>query len=210
MKKVYLAGSSVGYLNWIFKIGYELTKNLKEANLVFFTGGEDVSPSLYGEKANPTIYSNEYRDKLEVEIYKQALNWGIPMIGVCRGGQLITVMNGGKLVQDMEHPSFHDIETIDGRTMKVTSSHHNQFLVEEKLTGLKEGVDYDLLGWTKKLSKYHYGTKEDYKFPDNYREPEIILWHKTKQLSIQPHPEWMEMESPFVKYCQEIIKLINP
>jgi len=207
-KKVFLVGNSFDYLNWIEAIGFERTKDLAQANLVFFTGGEDVHPNLYGQKPHHTVFANSARDAFEMKAFNQAIKLNIPMVGVCRGGQFLTVMNGGKLVQDMSHPSRHNISTINGESMLVTSSHHNQFLVEESITGLKENEDYTLMGWTTKLSPYHFGEVNDYKFPADYKEPEVILWNKVNHLSIQPHPEWMDLNCPFIKWCQELVQII--
>ena len=73
-----------------------------------FTGGQDVSPSLYGEDARPTCGEIcQARDECEKELLRLALERDKPILGICRGIQLINVALGGSLYQDLptEHPS---------------------------------------------------------------------------------------------------------
>jgi hypothetical protein len=68
--RVYVVGNDVNYANWLPNI--KIVKTLKSADLVLFTGGEDVDPSLYGEPKHPFTGSNLERDLYEQKIYKQA------------------------------------------------------------------------------------------------------------------------------------------
>ena len=65
--KVYIVGRSRSYASWISG-EFELVQNIKEANLAIFTGGEDVSPELYGD-TNVSSYDNPSRDLREVREY---------------------------------------------------------------------------------------------------------------------------------------------
>ena len=73
-----------------------------------FTGGQDVSPELYGEK--PRAACGEIcakRDAFEQRLFAQALEQDKPMLGICRGIQFFNACLGGTLYQDLstEHPS---------------------------------------------------------------------------------------------------------
>lgn len=73
-----------------------------------FTGGQDVSPLLYGmEDATGTIVSCPERDKEETLLLRKALEADKPILGICRGLQFINVFLGGTLWQDLpsQHPS---------------------------------------------------------------------------------------------------------
>ena len=73
-----------------------------------FTGGQDVSPRLYGEEPMEQLVSTcEKRDAAEAILLKAALAADKPVLGVCRGLQFINVMLGGSLYQDLplQHPS---------------------------------------------------------------------------------------------------------
>lgn len=209
MKKIYIVGGNryLDYINWILPLGYSVTKDLNESDLVFFAGGDDVSPKLYGEVTSYHVYSNNQRDKEEIEIFYASGNK--PKIGVCRGGQFLTVMNGYKLVQHMSHPGSHLITTIDGDKIQATSSHHNQFLLQEN--GIILPSPYSLIAWAEKLSPMHLnGENKDYNFPDNYKEPEIVYcngieYGRGKCLLFQMHPEWLPLDHPTVKYCQNLL-----
>jgi gamma-glutamyl-gamma-aminobutyrate hydrolase PuuD len=205
-KKIYVVGPQLGYASWILPLGYTLTEKREEADLAMFTGGEDVDPSLYKEDKGAHTYISKARDEEEIKFFKYFYTRNVPMVGVCRGGQFLTVMSGGKLVQDSTHPSRHKITTFDGKQLEVTSSHHQQFLVEEAYSGLKAEIDYELLGWTEHMSYFHLdGKNKDYQFPQNYKEPEIVFYKETNALAIQSHPEWQELNHPTVVYLQNLI-----
>ncbi|MBR3711449.1 MAG: gamma-glutamyl-gamma-aminobutyrate hydrolase family protein [Bacteroidales bacterium] len=76
-----------------------------------FTGGQDVSPSLYGmEDATGTIVSSLERDQLESLLLSKALLADKPILGICRGLQFINAFLGGTLWQDL--PSQHPSEIV--------------------------------------------------------------------------------------------------
>lgn len=124
--KVYIVGASLGYQKMFYKRGWELSSNIIEADLVQFTGGEDVSPFMYGEARHPCTYSNKTRDKKESVIFTLAHHHGKPMAGICRGGQFLNVLCGGQLYQDVDnHGVPHSvIDTQTGEQFDVTSTHH--------------------------------------------------------------------------------------
>ena len=55
MKKIYVVGFGLHYMSWVNNAIH--VENIEEADIVLFTGGEDVSPSLYGEE-NVLSFSN--------------------------------------------------------------------------------------------------------------------------------------------------------
>ena len=76
-----------------------------------FTGGQDVSPVLYGMKdATGTIVSSPERDQLETLLLSKALLADKPVLGICRGLQFINAFVGGTLWQDL--PSQHPSEIV--------------------------------------------------------------------------------------------------
>ena len=73
-----------------------------------FTGGQDVSPELYGEKPRAACGEIcEKRDAFEQRLFAQALEQDKQMLGICRGIQFFNACLGGTLYQDLptEHPS---------------------------------------------------------------------------------------------------------
>jgi gamma-glutamyl-gamma-aminobutyrate hydrolase PuuD/gamma-glutamylcyclotransferase (GGCT)/AIG2-like uncharacterized protein YtfP len=204
--------SNSGYINWM-----EGTRvnNMEDADLVCFTGGEDVDPALYDDVEGYKTYFNKQRDDFELQEYEKAKALGKPMIGICRGSQLLCVLNGGKLIQHMNHPGGHNITTNDGQVIEATSTHHQMqypFNLPEK--------EYELLAWANELSNCHLdGHNQEIKFPsfafhDNrIKEPEIVFYPKNKCLAIQMHPEYFDPSLPSVTltYLRNLIntKLLN-
>ncbi len=73
-----------------------------------FTGGHDVSPSLYHETPLEGLtFCCEKRDRTEALFLQDALRKGRPVLGICRGIQFINAALGGTLYQDLplQHPS---------------------------------------------------------------------------------------------------------
>lgn len=174
-------------------------------------GGEDIHPSLYGQKAHyfnqsqgshPTV-----RDLREVSAIRDAQSKGIPIIGVCRGAQLLCALAGGSLAQHVNnHNQEHKITVRDGfegNTLEMeTSSAHHQMMNPWNLP--KE--DYDLLGWSsRRLSTVYFAEVSGIPEMNDYPEPEIIYFRKLHALAIQGHPEWMPENSMFNKYCLHLV-----
>lgn len=104
----------------------EVVPTIKQADAVLFVGGEDVTPSLYGEQRHPETHCNPARDEVEIHAYYEAKTYGKPCIGICRGSQFLWVMMGGKLDQHVEgHIGPHiAIDKKTGHLFPVTSTHH--------------------------------------------------------------------------------------
>jgi gamma-glutamyl-gamma-aminobutyrate hydrolase PuuD len=109
-----------------------------DIDLLIFTGGEDVSPSRYGETVSGAYGINDRRDEAEFGIFDVAVrNSRTKILGVCRGLQLINVALGGTLIQDlpqfdMIHDHIHDLrhrtKNVFSDLVKVNSLHHQGIL----------------------------------------------------------------------------------
>ena len=82
MKKVFVVGRGIGYARWIENA--ELVPNIEDADIVLFTGGEDVNPALYNEEVHETTYFTPERDSHEVSAYS-AMRPDQFALGICRG-----------------------------------------------------------------------------------------------------------------------------
>lgn len=138
-------------------------------DLICFTGGEDVSPHLYGEE-NIASHCNEARDVFEQEVYEEFVG-KVPMVGICRGGQLLNVLNGGKMIQHIEghhmgHHKLHFFLEGAGSYVRINDVHgdHHQGMVASDRRFVQAIADDD--------------------------NQEVIYYPKTKSLCFQPHPEW--------------------
>ena len=107
-----------------------------------FTGGQDVSPSLYdgvlSDKCGERI---KLRDDMEAELFKLVYSMDKPALGICRGIQLINAVMGGTLYQDLptEHPSkvvHHQMPPYSGPAHSVKINKESslyQLLEKEEL-----------------------------------------------------------------------------
>jgi GMP synthase-like glutamine amidotransferase len=202
MKSLFVVGGCVGYANWLEEIGFKLTEDFESAEVFMFTGGEDVSPFLYGHEKLRGTGNNPTRDKFEVEYFNLALNKGKYMIGVCRGSQFLGAMSGGKLVQDMSHPPYHLVSTYDGGLYRANSTHHQGVYIPLSMV---EGEDYKLLAWANNLSPFHTIADDTITFDRDYKETECTWWYKTKCFGVQSHPEWT-LGSEWNSWLQQKVK----
>jgi putative glutamine amidotransferase len=69
---------------------------------LLLTGGDDVSPSQYGEASHASVVEAEPgRDEFEIGLIVAARATKLPMLAICRGIQVLNVACGGTLVQDI-------------------------------------------------------------------------------------------------------------
>lgn len=175
-----------------------------KGDVLLFEGGTDVNSALYNE---PKSYFSDtpdfWRDAFEYKLFKRAKNEGIAMFGICRGAQFLCVMNGGSLIQHVTgHTSSHWITTEKELRYHVPSTHHQMMAPKG---------NFDLLAWSsEEISEVYIGgdnkTSREKLKPVHYREPEIVFWPETKCLSVQSHPEYLEKNDSFVKYCCTLIQ----
>ena len=179
-------------------------------DLVVFTGGADVTPSLYSEEAHPSTFNSGHRDAVEEEIYNTCVHFGIPMAGICRGSQFLTVMNGGKLVQDIRghgiggtHPLISKTRTEEGFSYRyidgVTSTHHQMMYPY----GLPVDA-YEVLATAHSFDGSQglpQGVTED----DLEDTVEAVYYPQTQCLCVQFHPEYMPQDSEGFQYYQSLL-----
>lgn len=161
----------------------EIWRNQKEADLVIFTGGEDIDPGIYQERSNGTYGVNQERDKRELSLLNRILEGTFvvgKVLGVCRGLQLISAVLGMKLIQDIHaegltHQSEHSIHweypTIFSELTTVNSLHH-QMVGSKYWTFFRDGYEPTVLA---RETQVGYS--------------EAILWG-SNILGVQFHPEF--------------------
>lgn len=103
-----------------------ISRLIDTADGFLFTGGHDVSPSLYGEVKLPECGIDcPIRDNMESILFKLCLLRDKPVLGICRGIQFINAALGGTLYQDIpaQFPSdliHHQAPPYDVPSHKVT------------------------------------------------------------------------------------------
>ena len=86
----------------------EISRRLEGLDGLMFTGGSDVSPTLYGEQPHPTTNVKPERDAAELMLMRAAIGADLPVLGVCRGMQLMVVAYGGSLHQHLPDVLGHN------------------------------------------------------------------------------------------------------
>ena len=191
MKKICIIDGNAEYYRLFLNNNFEIINDSSKADMVLFTGGEDVSPSLYGEKTHPKSSINPFRDKYESTIFESCLSEGIPMVGICRGGQFLNVKSGGKMYQHVtNHIGDHIMVCRDtDKRILVSSTHHQMMrpsnagyiLAYANQGGVRENMS-NINGINTSLA-----SKQE-------EDCEVVYYANTKCLCFQPHPEFRDDE----------------
>ena len=194
--KVFIISGSMAYRKLFNNLGYDIVDDINKATLLCFTGGADVSPSLYGEAKHPKTSTNPERDEHEQAFFKFASNKQLPMVGICRGAQFLHVMNGGKLFQHVDnHTMWGTHEATDeqtGEEHSVTSTHHQMMIHEfgngELVATAKESI--------------HKESMRNGEISSVLAHIDIeVVWHgDSKCLCFQPHPELEGADSTYLYF----------
>ncbi|MDD4321461.1 MAG: gamma-glutamyl-gamma-aminobutyrate hydrolase family protein [Acidaminococcaceae bacterium] len=128
---------------------------------VFFTGGEDISPSLFkvpqaetncGEEINAT------RDISDYTLWAYCIDKNIPAIGACRGEQMLGIVSGCKFTQDI--PTYYaknGAKYHDTHRMPVGAKNRTYARHDVELTTMNSHL-YKIVGSMKlkNVSSWHH------------------------------------------------------
>lgn len=132
----------------------EFLELFKKSSAVFFFGGPDIPPSIYGEKHNPlTKVYDPYRHYFEASfiyhllggsqnkdykaLVKQKPNYLIH--GICLGMQTMNIATGGCLIQDISSEIYNSVESEGLSAFGENDIHRNYY---------KQMTEYEALGLT--------------------------------------------------------------
>lgn len=196
--KVFIVGGDLLVSRMFMDNNWFVTNSPEDADLIQFTGGEDVSPMLYGEVKHPRTGCNPMRDQKESDVFLQF--YQKPKAGICRGGQFLNVMSGGFMHQDVDNHAIagtHEATYDDGRTFQVTSTHHQMM----ENPGFSEKVFL-----TTNLATF----KEAGDGVDNKNlwpvDVEGVFYEHSSSLCFQPHPEYTDPEHECQQLYFEVLK----
>ena len=170
-KKAYVSGPNDSDLNSMIvdMMGLSLVSDISNADVIFFSGGADINPKLYGEENHHSFF-NDKRDELDLKSWEASKDK--PKVGICRGAQFLNVMNGGKLIQHVDGHNFNyravykpsKVGNLPTDKLAVLYEDHHQAIVPyqdaEVIAIAEDGV------------------------------VEVCFYHTTKSLCFQAHPEW--------------------
>lgn len=204
MPSVFIVGGRSPQYEYMYHAsGWDVVKGPLKADLIQFTGGEDVSPCLYGEERHRTTGDNLERDLYEAGFFAFARRMGIPMVGICRGGQFLNVMCGGSMYQHVSaHATGNDHMLTDratGRVLSVSSTHHQM---------MRMGPDGELVASAKLGGFKQYMLDGQVAECKNTGEPdtEAVYYADDKVLCFQPHPEFFNIDHECPQYFFELIE----
>lgn len=174
---------------------YELVTSIPDSDIVVWTGGEDISPEIYGEEAiERTQIPTKSRDLDDLRAVDEAFKGKKFLVGICRGAQLLNcVPNGGRLWQHVNnHMGHHRIfDCVYGTYLSVNSFHHQM---------MRPTKDADIVAWavqsSRRESQHEIWTsstdKADIMEPitEGQKDPEALWYPKTNSLCVQFHPEF--------------------
>lgn len=186
MPSIYIVGGRDGMYEKMFeRAGWQVVRDVQVADALQFTGGEDVSPFLYGEQKHARTYNSPQRDLIEMGYYQLAQLLGKPCLGICRGGQFLNVMNGGKMWQHVNGHAIHGTHVAyelneDGEILnevQVTSTHHQMMRAGQKAILLSIAGEATWL------------ENAEGKVKASGTDVEAVYYSAARSLCYQPHPE---------------------
>lgn len=164
-------------------------QNLKEADFLLLTGGEDISPFLYSEEVGESRGMNYSRDVEDAAATIEARIFNIPVFGICRGAQLLHVLNGGTLIKHLAGHTGqqHKVVRANGTAIDfmVNSVHHQAIPPAEAVAMYGEGNVI--------LSEDKFAT-------------EAFFDEKRNVGGVQYHPEFSSCPKAAIDFAFEIIE----
>lgn len=181
--KVCIIDGSNAYRHMFMNMGFQIADRIPDADLICFTGGEDVDPRYYRAGKHQFTFSNIGRDDIEAAKFKQALNLRKPMVGICRGGQFLNVMCGGAMYQHVSnHGRAHHITDVaTGEIVYASSTHHQM---------MKPTEDGLLVAFSTNNGLREWFEGEVFKSDISETDIEVVYYKDQNCLCFQPHPEF--------------------
>ncbi|MFC6171899.1 gamma-glutamyl-gamma-aminobutyrate hydrolase family protein [Loigolactobacillus jiayinensis] len=88
------------------------------------TGGQGVTPILYGEEPQPKLgMTLLVRDQFEISLVQAVAKTQKPLLGVCRGMQVLNVALGGSLYQNLSYRTEPSLKHMQIPTADTQPTH---------------------------------------------------------------------------------------
>jgi putative glutamine amidotransferase len=178
----------------------DLYRRPQDFCLVLFTGGEDVSPSFYGESSpKGQCWHNIRRDEMEKQVFEFANLNNIPMAGICRGIQFLNVMAGGRLMHHISGHggSTHYMRLSTGQEIRVNSLHHQMVIPHKRA---------EIIGVSRERLSNIYVSIADEPIEYMGAEVEAAIFPEINAFGVQYHPEMMDERSEGYDFFHRMVK----
>jgi gamma-glutamyl-gamma-aminobutyrate hydrolase PuuD len=202
IKSVFVVGGCSLTEDMYLQEGVKVVEDIEDADIVQFTGGEDVSPVLYGETLHPGAYVNSDRDKRDYDAFLEARALEKKIVGICRGGQFLNVVCGGKMYQDVDGHATGEqhimYDELSGTQFPVTSTHHQMMI---------PGKGAQVLAYASEATYYESMKDENIVryVPKRGMDVEVVWYPGHNALCFQPHPEYVDRAHPCRKYFFDLV-----
>lgn len=211
MKKtysVYVVGDDLSVSRLFINNGWNVCESMRYADLIQFTGGTDITPSLYNQQPHARTSANAtLRDKKEGIIYNLCVAYKKPMAGICRGMQLINALNGGNMWQDVDNHMGNHRVTDSGlyKFSYMANSIHHQQIIPTKDAWVLASANR----CTRKEKLDEHGRLDIFK-PYQSVDPEVAYWEAINAFGVQWHPEYHCHEQPdldeiYINYLHDVL-----
>ena len=205
---VYIVGTAIRYAALVDDS--VRVERIEDADVVIFTGGDDVSPALYGCAPHPKTVCELPRDTEELRAFREIRPDQLAL-GICRGAQLLCVLCGGLLVQHCENHFIKEgtHEMTDGAARYPITSTHHQMMYPFRLPP----SEWEMLCWAEnRTGGAAEGEGIDPAVLAARGEPEIVVFHRRGLppcLCVQGHPERM-IGTPTAAFINRLIRRYLP
>jgi len=207
-KKVYIVGPGESEARIFKERGYDVVSKLNKSDIVVFTGGQDISPHIYGQyKLSVTGGVSHKRDEYEIQEHGKITNQF--RVGICRGGQLLCALNGENLIQHVNNHAGRKHEATfylkDGPVIvEINSVHHQAF-------DARNIADKVMILGTAAESTLRV-TPEGEFHSDAFLDQEALYFPRTRSFCFQAHPEYGHQgtNDVFFQLLEECMSIHDP
>jgi gamma-glutamyl-gamma-aminobutyrate hydrolase PuuD len=191
-----------GVIDMFLERGWGISKNIRDADLIQFTGGADIEAHLYNLPHHKSMYYSEGRTAKELAAYEIAKKLGKPMAGICRGAQFLNVMAGGSMWQHVNgHGMSHRMSAVRSETtVEVTSCHHQCMIPTDKADVLMVAHE------ASRMEKMNTDGSIDVVTGDKLETMEVLAYWDMGLFCWQGHPEWERKPSLYFSYIERLLK----
>ena len=128
---------------------------------VFFTGGEDISPSLFAvpqEEANGGEEINATRDISDYTLMAYCIDNDVPTLAACRGMQMMSIVSGADFIQEIpdyyaeQGAEYNDLHRMPAGTPNRDYARHSVEIIDKE-SWLYDIVNADTLD---NVSSWHH------------------------------------------------------